>query len=341
MQTHVDLNTVYALGLIVIAAIMNGVYTLPMKLNRLWAWEHSWFAFTIVGVMVVPTGLAMFTIPELWSIYFSIPIKLLLALALFGLGWGISLVLFGLALNIVGVAITFAVCLGTSAAAGALIPLVSQHPESLRTQQGYLILAGVGLIFLGVGLCGAAGWWRDQVSKSQVKVVSGSSIRGFLYALLAGALGSLFNVGLAFGGPIQQAARDRGASLAMMSTAVWLPCLFAGFIPGIIYCFILMKKNGNLSLLRAEGTWSYWLTALCMGILWFGSLTVYAISTTRLGSMGATLGWPLFMSAIVITSTLAGAITGEWSRAGKGSTGTMVIGVACLIIAMGMLSQAG
>ena len=101
MQTHVDLNTVYALGLIVIAAIMNGVYTLPMKLNRLWAWEHSWFAFTIVGVVVVPTGLAMFTIPELWSIYFSIPIKLLLALALFGLGWGISLVLFGLALNIV------------------------------------------------------------------------------------------------------------------------------------------------------------------------------------------------------------------------------------------------
>src|SRR5437773_9461838 len=81
MQTHVDLNTVYALGLIVIAAIMNGVYTLPMKLNRLWAWEHSWFAFTIVGVVVVPTGLAMFTIPELWSIYFSIPIKLLLALA--------------------------------------------------------------------------------------------------------------------------------------------------------------------------------------------------------------------------------------------------------------------
>src|SRR5438445_1758335 len=152
-------DALYAIGLIVIAAIMNGVYSLPMKLNRLWAWEHSWFAFTILGVVVVPTGLALVTIPELWSIYFSVPIELLLAMALFGLGWGVSLVLFGLALNIVGVAITFAVCLGTSAAAGTLIPLVSQHPESLSTQQGYLILTGGGLIFLGVGLCGAAGWW--------------------------------------------------------------------------------------------------------------------------------------------------------------------------------------
>jgi len=236
-------DALYAIGLIVIAAIMNGVYSLPMKLNRLWAWEHSWFAFTILGVVVVPTGLALVTIPELWSIYFSVPIELLLAMALFGLGWGVSLVLFGLALNIVGVAITFAVCLGTSAAAGALIPLVSQHPERLGTREGYLILVGVGLILLGVGLCGAAGWWRDQVSKGQVEVVSGSSIRGFLYAVLAGALGSLFNVGLAFGGPIQQAARDRGASLAMLSTAVWLPCLYAGFIPGIIYCLSILSQR--------------------------------------------------------------------------------------------------
>jgi len=67
-----------------------------------------------------------------------------------------------------------------------------------------------------------SGWlWRDQVSKSQVKVVSGSSIRGFLYALLAGALGSLFNVGLAFGGPIQQAPGIGVPAFAMMSTAVW------------------------------------------------------------------------------------------------------------------------
>jgi len=108
MQTHVDLGYCLRIGADCYSRHYEWGYTLPMKLNRLWAWEHSWFAFTIVGVVVVPTGLAMFTIPELWSIYFFIPIKLLLALALFGLGWGISLVLFGLALNIVGVAITFA-----------------------------------------------------------------------------------------------------------------------------------------------------------------------------------------------------------------------------------------
>ncbi len=37
----------------------------------------------------------------------------------FGASWGVSLFLFGLALTRLGLAITFAVCLGTSAAVGA------------------------------------------------------------------------------------------------------------------------------------------------------------------------------------------------------------------------------
>ena len=34
---------------------MNAAYALPMKLNKKWEWEHSWFAFSIFGVAVVPT----------------------------------------------------------------------------------------------------------------------------------------------------------------------------------------------------------------------------------------------------------------------------------------------
>src|SRR5690349_2830252 len=100
-----------ALILIIAAAIMNAVYTLPMKLNRGWAWEHSWFAFTVVGVVMVPTTWAVLTIPHLFTIYPDVPARTLLAMGLFGAGWGISLVLFGLAVALVGVAVTFAVCL--------------------------------------------------------------------------------------------------------------------------------------------------------------------------------------------------------------------------------------
>ena len=61
----------------------------------------------------------------------------------------------------------------------------------------------------------------------------------------------MLNLGLAFGGSIQRAAQQHGASVAMMSNAVWLPCLYAGSIPGAIYCYYLMKQKKTLSALIA------------------------------------------------------------------------------------------
>ena len=62
----------------------------------------------------------------------GVPLSLLLGMALCGALWGVSLVFFGRAVDTVGVAITFAVSLGTSAASGALIPLVSQHSANFH-----------------------------------------------------------------------------------------------------------------------------------------------------------------------------------------------------------------
>jgi len=318
---------------------MNATYTLPMKLNRKWAWEHSWLAFTVLGVVVVPTALAVLTIPDLFSIYPSLPGGTLAAMALFGAGWGVSLVLFGLALSLVGVAITFAVCLGTSAASGALIPLLAQRPDKLATREGALILAGIAAILVGVGLCGVAGNLRDRgAARKQRERVQ--PVKGFVFALLAGLLGSLFNLGLAFGGAIQKAAQERGASSTMVSNAVWLPCLYAGFIPGVIYCVYLMKKNGNTAGFLGESRWYYWLMATFMGALWYGSIVLYSISAMRLGELGTAIGWPLFLSAIVVASTVAGLLTGEWAKAGARPLAYMFGGVVCLVIAIGVLSQA-
>src|SRR5882724_673620 len=90
-------STVQAVLLVLCAAIMNAAYTLPMKLNKKWEWEHSWFAFSVLGVAVVPTLIALATIPMLWSTYSAISWGTLVAMALFGVGWGVSLVFFGLA----------------------------------------------------------------------------------------------------------------------------------------------------------------------------------------------------------------------------------------------------
>ena len=47
----------------------------------------------------------------------------------------------GRAIQLAGVAVTFTVCLGTSAAFGALAPLIAQHPEQIATSRGAAMLA--------------------------------------------------------------------------------------------------------------------------------------------------------------------------------------------------------
>jgi L-rhamnose-H+ transport protein len=320
---------------------MNAAYALPMKLNKKWQWEHSWFAFSILGEALVPTLIALATVPGLWSTYSSVSGKTLALMAIFGGGWGVSMVFFGLALTRLGLAITFAVSLGTSAAVGALTPLVSQHLNQLMTPQGGLIVLGVAVILVGVGLCGVAGYHRETLSKHVAALSGRGYLIGLAMALLSGILGSMLNLGLAFGGSIQQAARQHGATPAMMSNAVWLPCLYAGFLPGAIYCYYLMRKRDNVQLLRLPGTRHYWPIAASMGLLWFGSIILYSVSTVKLGSLGPAIGWPLFLAAIVISSSVLGVVTGEWANTGTRPLRTMAYGVICLVLAIAILSYAG
>jgi L-rhamnose-H+ transport protein len=95
-----------ALLILLVAALMNAAYALPIKLNKQWHWENSWFAFSILGEAVVPTLIAWATVPGLWSTYSSVSAKTLVLMSLFGAGWGVSMVFFGLALTRLGLAIT-------------------------------------------------------------------------------------------------------------------------------------------------------------------------------------------------------------------------------------------
>ncbi len=334
-----ETNVAEALLLILAAAVMNATYTLPMKLNRKWSWEHSWLAFSVLGVAVVPTIIATLALPGLWSIYRHTPVRTLLAMALFGAGWGVSLVFFGLAIPLVGVAIVFTITLSTSAASGSLLPLLTQHADRLFTTEGVVLLIGIVLIALGVAFCGKAGMERDRLKASPTG--KKDFVRGFSFALISGVLGSLLNLGLAYGDGIQRAARDHGASAVMSSNAVWIPCVYAGFIPGVLYCVYLMKRNATVGVFLAHAAWYYWLMAAGMGLLWYGSILLYSLSTTLLGTLGPSIGWPLFLSSIVLLSTIVGVVTGEWKPSIRGPFRSLLIGLCLLVVAIAVLSEAG
>ena len=64
---------------------------------------------------------------------------------------------------------------------------------------------------------------------------------------------------------------------------------------------------------------------------------MYGVGATELGELGPVLGWPLFMSLIVITATVWGIATGEWRGAGKQPLRLMGLGVAVLVVAIFVL----
>jgi L-rhamnose-H+ transport protein len=252
------------------------------------------------------------------------------------MGWGVAQVLFGLAVEWIGIALTFSLVLGTSAGAGALIPLLRLHPERLNTPAGYGVLAGVFLVFLGVLTCAYAGRRRERAVHTSAG--SGRNVTsGLALAILCGLAASLMNLGVVFGAPLSGSALQLGAREYNATNVIWLPLLLGGAVPNILYCLWLLKKNGSAKKFPGGGV-HHWALAGVMAVFWFGSTLLYGLAATRLGSLGPILGWPLFMSLIVIAASLLGVFTGEWKNSGAAPLRIQWAGVGLLIVAVFVLA---
>ncbi|MGH9590165.1 MAG: L-rhamnose/proton symporter RhaT [Terracidiphilus sp.] len=323
--------------LLIIAGIMNASFTLPMKYARRWAWENTWLAWSILALLVLPPALTLSTVPHLTAIYRATGGANVRDVAGFGAGWGVAQVFFGLAVDAIGIALTFSIVLGTSAAVGTLIPLLRIHPERLNTPGGHGILTGVALVLAGVVLCAVAGTRRER-SMEALAHGNRNTMAGLILAFLCGFGASFVNLGLTFGAPLIQNARSSGAGALSASNAVWMPLMMAGAVPNVLYCIWLLRKNHSGVRFRAGGA-SHWVLALIMAVFWFGSTVLYGISAAELGSWGPILGWPLFMSLIVIVATLLGILSGEWKNSGRAPITIQWAGVSLLVIAVFVLAS--
>jgi L-rhamnose-H+ transport protein len=328
-------STASGISILVLAGITNASFTLPMKYARKWAWENIWLAWTLFALVILPIAAALLTVPHLVQVYRSSTPQILLEVCGFGAGWGIAQVFFGVAVDMIGIALTFSIVLGTSAALGSLIPLISLHRERLNSGAGYAVLGAVLVVLVGVSVCATAGRMRERVSARAGDSDTRASL-GLLLAILCGVLASLMNFGVAFGTPLMERAQAYGASPLQATNAVWLPLMMAGAVPNVLYCAWLMKRNHSGDRFR-EGH-SHWGLAFIMAIFWFGSTLLYGLSAVQLGPWGPILGWPLFMSLIVITASMLGMFTGEWKGSGRGPIRIQWAGVALLVVAVCILA---
>ncbi|HMK30061.1 MAG TPA: L-rhamnose/proton symporter RhaT [Terriglobales bacterium] len=331
-------QTAFGLVLLVLAGAMNGSFALPMKFTRKWAWENTWLVWTLFALFILPIALSFATVPDLMDLYRQPGAAAIAAgVAAFGFFWGLSQVFLGLAVDGVGMALSFAVILGLSAAVGSLVPLIRDHPEQIATRGGMAVIAGVVIVLVGVAICGAAGKMREKVAAESHKI---SVAKGLFFCAISGVGSAFVNLGLTHGHPLVTKAAAAGASANSDNNAAWLPLMVAGGIPNLAYCFYLMNKNRTHGRLLLPGTAQHWPLAATMALFWFGSTVIYGVAANNMGDLGTIIGWPIFMSLIVMAATFWGVVTGEWKQAGPRPLRILALGVAVLVISIFVLSAA-
>jgi len=122
--------------------------------------------------------------------------------------------------------------------------------------------------------------------------------------------------------------------------AIWVPLLAGGAVPNLLYCAYLLRKQKTSANYTAGTSGRNVLLALAMAVLWFGSSVLYGIATAFLGDLGPVVGWPLFMSLIVIVASVLGVWTGEWRNAGSRALRVQGLAVLILVCAVVVLSRA-
>ena len=329
-------GTAFGILLLVLAGVMNGSFTLPMKFTRKWAWENTWLAWTIFALVIFPPVLALLTLPSLGEVYTQAGPGPIAIAAGCGAGWGVAQVFFGLAVDAVGIALAFSVILGISASVGALVPLFLDRNPPAFSSKGLAVIGGVALVIAGVGICARAGRAREA-ALGQAPKGRPSVGRGLLFCTLSGLGAALVALGLQYGSALARAAAQHGAGPLWSNNATWLPLMVGGAIPNLVYCLYLLSKNRTGGRFRAARTGSYWLLAAVMALFWFGSTVMYGVASN---SLGIVVAWPAFMSLIVITAMIWGVATGEWRGSGAKPVRVMYGGLAVLVLSIVVLSLA-
>lgn len=327
---------------VIAGGLLHGSFALPMKKIANWKWENTWLVYSVAGLIALPCALALATVPSLGGVYSGSALSTLALIVLCGVGWGAGSTLFGLAIARVGMALAFAIILGITSSVGSLLPLLILSPGEMFSHRGQVLLGGLALVVAGIMICAKAGALRERNQNPEAAAGARSGfVTGLIICLASGILSPALNFGFVFGKPMQEAAAAAGARPDLAANAIWALALAGGFFVNAGYAVYLLGKNRTWRHFTQAGTPAgYWLGAALMGLLWYSGISIYGMGAAAMGPLGGVLGWPIFMSVVIIMANVLGAATGEWKGAGEKAVRLSWAGIAVLLAAITVIARA-
>lgn len=309
---------ILALTLVILGGVSHATFGLGQKRFEPLSWEAFWLPFAFVSMIVIPLIWAFNIGSDVWVTIAQIPLSTVLYTAFFGACWGIAAIFWGKALVWIGMSLTYGIILSITMATGSLVPMLKVE-GILESPALPFVLLGTVVMLAGVALVTLAGIKRDSLQINEGKkikgVVSGKLFKiGLLIAVLSGLLGALQNIGYS---EAQHTALNLGADDSVANLASWLIVFIGGFLVQGGYTLYLLLKNKSYKTYSIRPYWKPWLKIVITSVFWFAALAFYGQGAAKLGELGTSVGWTMFLSLSLVLSNIYAYFFGEWKGVAK------------------------
>ncbi|RKR14398.1 L-rhamnose-proton symport protein RhaT [Maribacter vaceletii] len=321
--------------LAILAGLLLGLYALPEKFTKDFEFENTWSMFFAINTFVVPNVAAFLLIDGFSDVLAAIPSSALITMIICSILWGIGAMMWGKAINHIGLSLGFSIFIGTIILVGSLLPFIQVGLPKTSVLQ--TILAGLAVVLVGVMANGRAGILRqkDEEDANDTETnKNGSMVTGILIAVIGGLLATGFSYAYAAGGEIiDSASQAQGNAPWKSAIAVMYVIYMAGGVAIAIYFAQQLSAKKLWGKFKTPHLSKNIMLTTIMGIFNFAASVVFAYAGFKLGKeLGGSVGYAIFNTACVVTAIVSGLITKEWVKASSKAKNFLYLGLTCMVI---------
>jgi len=328
--------------LIVLGALCGGSFGLPSKFVRKdTPWETLWGPFFFFATVLLPLLVGPALVKSLFGVCGSLTPAQWIGPVAFGFLWGLGSMTLGLSFAFVGLSLAYAINYGVQIAFGTVVPALIFTPGVFGTAKGAMMLAGAAVCILGVVVSGRAALAKERGGDARLAAPR-SLGKGIAVAVLSGVLCACYALAFGFGGDVmrQASAAPFGNPGWRASFAVTALALWGGSLSACGYCAYKLTVNRTWGTLVRPAVLPVYAIALLMALLHDGAIACFGVGCPRLGELGVSVGYAIFMSLAIFTGTINGFLAGEWRGADPRAVNGIRIALAILVAGVCLLAYA-
>lgn len=316
-----------------LAGVMLGLYALPEKYTKDFKYENTWGLFFILTMFVVPV-IASIVLLGGFEVFGMVDSSIIWKMAVASVLWGTGVMMWGKAINHIGLSLGFSLFIGTVILVGSIIPFfVGGLPAA---DVFGTIIVGLAVVLAGVVMNGKAGLAREQDEKDAGKEVDeskGSMLTGMIIAVVGGLLATGFSFANAVGtGPLGAAVAELGLDAWKTAVAVMFPIFISGGVVMGLYFIQQLSQKKLWGGFKTPRFATNFFLIFVMAFFHYAASAMFAFAASKLGASGNTVGYAIFNASCVITAIMSGIVVGEWTQASSKAKGFLYAGLGCMVV---------